>query len=68
MMEALLMPSLVASCQQDAPEVTFNCLSVSRENIVHDLSSGRIDLAADAWIPHDESVIHHRILKIIWCA
>ncbi|MBK8970908.1 MAG: LysR family transcriptional regulator [Hahellaceae bacterium] len=63
MMEALLMPSLVASCQKDAPEVTFNCLSVSRENIVHDLSSGRIDLAADAWIPHDDSVIHKRILE-----
>jgi DNA-binding transcriptional LysR family regulator len=63
MMEAMLMPKLVASCQTDAPGTTFNCLSVSRENIVHDLSSGRIDLAADAWIPHDESVIHVRILE-----
>lgn len=63
MMEAMLMPSLVARCQQEAPDVTFNCLSVSREAIVHDLSSGRIDLAADAWIPHDDSVMHERILE-----
>ncbi len=63
MMEAMLMPRLVAASQDDAPEITFNCLSVSRENIVHDLSSGRIDLAADAWITHDESVIHQRILE-----
>ncbi len=63
MMEALLMPPLVQRCQAEAPEVRFNCLSISREKLVHELASGRIDLAADAWVAHDDSVIHEKVLE-----
>ncbi|WP_020407371.1 LysR family transcriptional regulator [Hahella ganghwensis] len=61
MFEALLLPELIRRCRHDAPEVTFSCVRVPREQLVHDLASGRVDVAADILLSHDDSIVHEKL-------
>lgn len=59
--EVLLLPELIASSKSQAPNVIFNCLRVPREQIQHDLASGRIDLAVDVLMSHDSDIKHEKL-------
>ncbi|OZG74562.1 LysR family transcriptional regulator [Hahella sp. CCB-MM4] len=61
MFEALLLPELIRNCRHAAPEVTFSCTRVPREQLLHDLASGRVDVAADILLGHDESIVHEKL-------
>ncbi|WLQ13468.1 LysR family transcriptional regulator [Hahella aquimaris] len=61
--DVLLLPALIKNCRAIAPKVVFNCLRTPREQILHDLASGRIDLAADVLISHDDSICHEKLFE-----
>ena len=61
MFEVLLMPELIRCCRRYAPEVTFSCIRVPREQLIHDLASGRVDLAAEILLNHDESIVRRKV-------
>ena len=59
--EVLLLPRLSREVGRLAPYVGLNCLRVARDQIQHDLASGRIDVAADVLISHDDSICHQKL-------
>ncbi len=61
MFEVLMMPELIRRCRRHAPDVTFSCVRVPREQLIHDLASGRVDLAAEILLNHDESIVHQKV-------
>ncbi|MCP5161183.1 MAG: LysR family transcriptional regulator [Hahellaceae bacterium] len=59
--EVMLLPALTAELAQQAPGVNLICMRVGRDALAHDLATGRIDLAAEVLITHDDSICHEKL-------
>ncbi|RMF18387.1 MAG: LysR family transcriptional regulator [Gammaproteobacteria bacterium] len=59
--EVMVVPSLVARLRSTAPDVSLNVVRTPRQQIEHDLMSGRIDFAADAWFNPAPAIAHTKI-------
>lgn len=64
--EALVLPMLIARCSEQAPRASFASIRTPREQVLHDLRSGRIDLAVDILLPHDDQIQHVELLSDDW--
>ena len=64
--EGLVLPELVAICSRLAPQASFASMRTPREQVLHDLRSGRIDLAIDILLPHDDQIQHVELLSDDW--
>ncbi|GAA3961486.1 LysR family transcriptional regulator [Allohahella marinimesophila] len=64
--EGLVLPELIAICSRLAPKASFASMRTPREQVLHDLRSGRIDLAADILLPHDDQIQHVELLTDDW--
>ncbi len=60
--EAMLLPGLTAELATRSPGVSLSCIKTSRTSLAHDLATGRIDLAADVLISHDDNLCHQKLL------
>lgn len=61
--EAFLLPDLIQSSLTQAPNITYNCLRVPREQIFHELASGRVDLAVDVLSNADDNIYQRPLLE-----
>ncbi len=59
--EVLLLPRLIAQCNTIASQVKFSCIRIARDQIQHDLASGRVDLAVDVLFSHDPDILHQKL-------
>ncbi|CAM3686666.1 LysR family transcriptional regulator [Parendozoicomonas haliclonae] len=60
-MESTLLPALMASLQQQAPEVIIQSVKLERRLIEKELQAGQIDLAVDVLLPVGE-LTHYTLL------
>ncbi|WP_299734674.1 LysR family transcriptional regulator [uncultured Endozoicomonas sp.] len=62
-MESVVLPPLMKSLQQQAPEVSIQSVKLSRYTIEQELRSGAVDLAVDVLLPVGEQIEYTLLQK-----
>jgi DNA-binding transcriptional LysR family regulator len=63
LVEALIMPGLLASLQASAPGVRWSTLQVPRRDMEIELAAGRLDLAFDVLLPLSPRVRQQKLIE-----
>ena len=56
--EVMVLPHLMQRLREQAPGVTLSVVRTPRQQIEHDLATGRVDFAADAWFNPGSAIAH----------